>query len=669
MRRARVRPCRWALFLLFVCRGVSWSLEVPSGSQDLTELSLEELMGLRVTSVSRREERLIDAAGAVFVLTQDDLRRSGARNLPEALRGVPGLHMAQINASLWAVSIRGFTDRFANKLLVLVDGRNVASHLFSGVFFEGLDIPLSEIDRIEIVRGPGGALWGTNAVNGVINIVTRSGRETRGGSVEVNLETGERSIVGSGEGPLGTGSTYRIWGAGSEVDDLTQPGGGSARDGRTSVRGGARLDGGLGNGEYNLSAGLYEMESDRLNNTPQLDAPYARLLPDPLSLTGGYTSARWSRDRPASRSTDTLQVYVDLIRRSERTGTIKVRTIDIDFQSNVPIGESHDLLWGSEVRQIADELRTDAFHFSLSPSQRTSLLWSVFVQDQISLAERRVHLSLGSKLEYSEVTGEWNALPSVRARWNLRPNQVVWASASSSARTRGRSEADLEGFWLATVPTESGLPVRIVFTRGEGLGSEEMVAWELGYRSQPSAALAFDVAAFHNDYEHVLASCVGRLEPAAVPVPHLIQYMEGCEAGTATAEGLELALTWTLSPRWSWSLSASRLNFSTRLGDASAQWDGTSPRHMAQLRLQGDPAPGWKSDLAAYYSDSLPGAGSPAFVRLDLRLERELRPELSLELIGRNLLDGEHSESGDPFTGGVAAEIRRSFGASLRWRL
>jgi iron complex outermembrane receptor protein len=625
-------------------------------------------MGLRVTSVSRREERLLDAAGAVFVLTREDLRRSGARNVPEALRGVPGLHMAQINASQWAVSIRGFTDRFANKLLVLVDGRSVASHLFSGVFFEGLDIPLSEIDRIEIVRGPGGALWGTNAVNGVINIVTRSGRSEPGGSVEAGLETGERSVTAAGEGAWGRHAAYRIWGAGTEVDKLSQPGGASAHDGRTSMRGGARVDGDLGNGDYTFEAGLYRMEADRLNNLPQLDPPYVQAVDDPLFLSGGYTSARWSRRRPSSRSTDTLQVYADVFHREVLFSDIGVRTFSLDFQSDRPLGESHNLVWGSEIRLLSDEIRTFPTHFTIHPARRTSTLWSFFVQDQAALAQERVHLSLGSKLEYSELVGKWNVLPSVRARWNLPHNQVVWASASRSARSPGRSEVDLEKFWLATVPSGSGLPIQIVATRGKDAGSEEMIAWELGYRARPNAQVSFDVTAFHNDYEHVLTTCADRLEASATPVPHLTQYLRSCEGGTAEARGFETVLTWTPSRRWTWSLTASRLDFSASLQGDPSQWDGTSPRNMAQLRLQGDPAPRWKTDLSAYYSDSLPGQGVPSFLRADLRLERELRPGLSLELIGRNLLDEGHREFGAPLTGGVAAEVRRSTGVSLRWR-
>jgi iron complex outermembrane recepter protein len=665
MQRAGELICGWSLALWITGAAAAGALE-SARDPDLTELSLEELMAVRVTSVSRREERLFEAAGAVFVLTREDLRRSGARNLPEALRLVPGLHVAQINGSQWVVSARGFSDRFANKLLVLVDGRSVYTHLFSGVFWEDLDIPLSEVERIEIVRGPGGALWGANAVNGVINILTRRPQPTPGGTVDLGVETGEQWIAAAGEGAWGAHGAYRVWGAANEAEALARSDGGSAHDDRRSLRGGVRIDRRLAQGELTFDAGVRDLQAGQVTALPSIGPSLNEVFDDSLSMGGGHSLLRWTRRGPAG-ATSRLQVYYDQVHREELISDITVRTLDVDYQSFVPLGRNHELVWGGEGRRYMDDLRTVAPYFTFAAERRTVNLWSLFFQDQVSLAGGRLHLTVGSKAEHEDLGG-WNLMPSVRAQVELARDQIGWASVSRSTRTPGRAEADIAEVWLATVPSPAGLPVRIVIEGERHLDTEELVAWEIGYRAHPGTAVSLDLSIFHNEYEHVIASCRGDLVFASTPVPHLEQHFRVCNAGTAEGTGLEAALSWAPSARWRWSLAYSYLDFATDIPENLIPWNGSSPGHTAQLRLQGDPLPGWESDLALYYTESLPAQKAPTLLRLDVRLERELRPGLGLEIAGRNLLDGRHREFGTSRVGGIESEVRRSAGVALHWR-
>jgi len=667
MMRAKAWRCGCtALALVAACAGAAWGSAGPPRATDLTELSLEELMGLQVTSVSRREERLFDAAGAVFVLTREDLRRSGVHSLPEALRLVPGMHVAQVNNSQWAISTRGFSDRFAHKVLVLVDGRSAYSDLFSGVLWEDLEIPLAEVESIEVMRGPGSALWGANAVNGVISIVTRRPRGETGGTVELGVENGERRGTVSREGTWGERSAWRFWGGTGQVDAQAEAGGDSAHDGRRASCLGLQLGRGLAQGDLSIDLGVRRTDAGQTTVLPALTPPYGTPVEDSLSLSGVSSLVRWTRRRPSGGSAQLL-VFAEQSHREERLATYTVNALDVDFQSFVPLGPRHDLLWGGEIRRQADDFRNDPVYLSLAPARRTVELWNLFVQDQVTLAGGRSHLTLGSKAEHSEISG-WSLMPSARLQVELGGAQSGWASVSRSARTAGRAEADVDGAWLGTVPAPDGVPVRLIGTGSRDLDTEEVVAWELGYRVQPGAGLSLDLAAFHHEYEHVLASCSAGLTPETDTVPYRTQLVQGCNAGTARAAGVETSLVWSPSARWRWSAAYSYLGFTTHLPAGLDAWTGSSPRHMAQLRLQGDPRPGWETDLALFYTDSLPHQDVPAVLRLDLRLERTLRTGLGLEIVGRNLLDDRHREFGSSQLGGIATEVRRSAGIALHWR-
>ncbi len=622
-------------------------------------------MGLQVTSVSRREERLFDAAGAVFVLTREDLRRSGARTLPEALRLVPGVHVAQINGSQWAVSTRGFAGRFANKLLVLVDGRSVYTHLFSGVFWEELDIPLSEIERIEIVRGPGGALWGVNAVNGVINILTRAPERERGGSLDLAVESGERRLAVAAEGG-GAGGAWRAWGATTQTEGLARRGGGTAHDSWRSSRGGFRFDRPLGTGELAVDLGVRHRKADQTTHLPSLSPPFGSAVDASSELAGGYSLLRWTRTRP-SGAVERLQAYYESADRDELLSSLRVRTLDLDYQSFLPLGRNQELVWGGDVRRHADRLDGLSGQLAADPAERDLTVWSVFLQDQITLAAGRSHLTLGARAEHDGLSG-WSWMPSARWQMQLPGDQTLWASAARSVRTPGRLEAELEELWLATVPSPVGLPVRLVGQGAADLGTEEMVSWELGYRVQPGARVSLDLAVFDNDYEHVLGACGKEPVFVAGPIPHLLQVVQVCNAGTAQATGVETAVSWTPSARWRWSLGYSYLDFSTRLSGSFTSWEEASARHLGQLRLQGNPAAGWEADLGLSWAEPLVREGAPAWLRVDLRLQRELRPGLGLEIVGRNLLEERHQEVASTQIAGVVSEVRRSAGLAIHWR-
>jgi iron complex outermembrane receptor protein len=403
------------------------------------EMSLEELLDVQVTSVSKRPQSLSDAAAAVFVITNEDLRRSGVRNIPDALRMVPGINVARIGSNKWAVTARGFNGRFANKLLVLVDGRTVYSPTFSGVYWEALDLMLEDVERIEVIRGPGATLWGANAVNGVINIITRHAADSQRGLVSAGVGSEERGFAAARYGArLAEGTYGRLYAKAFERDAFAFPGGRGAGDGWQALRGGFRVDSQFsGQDGLTLEGDIHSADIDQQIVLPQLAAPFVRQVADTASVAQGNIMVRW--DHTASADSGwTLQAYYDHFARDEVFLDERRDTFDLELTYRVVSDRLHSVVWGSGYRLTRDEFDPTPI-VDVVPDSRTDQLFSAFVQDQIELVDDRLWLTLGSKFEHNDYTG-FELQPSARLGWTLDARNKLWASISRAVRTPSRGD-------------------------------------------------------------------------------------------------------------------------------------------------------------------------------------------------------------------------------------
>src|SRR5712664_1687432 len=473
---------------LAVCLTASTEAQTSRSVPDVTAISMEDLMNMQVTSVSKRTQKVADAAAAIFVITQEDMRRSGATSIPEALRLVPGLQVARIDQNKWAIGSRGFNGRFDNKLLVLIDGRSVYTPLLSGVYWNVQDVMLEDVDRIEVIRGPGATLWGANAVDGVINIITKSAKLTQGAGVTAGAGTEERAAGGVRYGgKLGDNTYYRAYTKYFDWGPSAYPLGMTAHDGWDALRGGFRADWTpAGANSLTLQGDIYRTRFDETLTVASLSAPYSNTFPNDGKYSGGNILGRWNHTSEGSSMS--LQMYYDntTIIYHNLLGDNQ-NILDIDFQHGFHIGDSQQFVWGVGYRSIRD--KNDAsFTVSLQPNQVTLNQFSTFLQDEISLVDNRLQITLGSKFERNEFTG-FEIEPNARLLWNLTPNQSIWTAVSRAVRTPALTE---EGLRLnsavippGTPPNPSPfLPAVVAVFGSHQFNSEDLLAYELGYRAQ-----------------------------------------------------------------------------------------------------------------------------------------------------------------------------------------
>src|SRR6266699_2702155 len=473
---------------------------------DVTAITLEDLMDLQVTSVSKRAQKLADAAAAIFVITQDDIRRSGASSIPEALRMVPGLEVARIDESKWAIGSRGFNGRFDNKLLVLIDGRSVYTPLFSGVYWNVQDVMLEDVDRIEVIRGPGATLWGANAVDGVINVITKKAKATQSAVVTAGAGTEERAAGGVRYGgKLGDNTYYRAYTKYSDWGPSAYPPGMTAHDGWDALRGGFRADWTpAGANSLTLQGDIYRTRFDETLTVASLSAPYSNTFPNNGKYSGGNILGRWNHTSEGSSMS--LQMYYDNTTITDHSLFGDHQNIfDIDFQHGFHTGDSQQFVWGFGYRSIHD--KNDAsFTVSLQPNQVTLNQFSTFLQDEISLVDNRLQITLGSKFERNEFTG-FEIEPNARLLWNLTPNQSIWTAVSRAVRTPALTE---EGLRLnsqvippGTPANPTPLPAVVAVFGSQQFNSEDLLAYELGYRVQATSSVSLDIATFYNNYSNL----------------------------------------------------------------------------------------------------------------------------------------------------------------------
>lgn len=650
--------------VLFLC------LALPAFAQeksdDLTNRSIEDLMNIQVTSVSKKEQTLSRTAAAVFVITQEDIRRSGASNIPDLLRVVPGMDVAQIDSNTWAISARGFNEEFSNKLLVMVDGRSVYTPTFGGVFWDTLDMPIEDIERIEVIRGPGGTSWGANAVNGVVNIITRKASETKGGLIVAgggNLDQGSGTLqYGS---PLGNSTNYRIYAKYFDQAQLPNLADQSGGDGWHMLRGGFRVDRSLfSRDNVTLQGDLYGgREGEGILSFGSTAASETQ-----ASLGGGYFQTIWNHAY-ATGSNTTLQITYD---RYVRNLPFRDRrsTVNVDFQDHFEWGSRQDFVWGGDYRYTNH--RSNSASVSYVPSDNIRQLFGSFVQDEIAVAPDRFYLTLGIRLEHNEYTG-LIALPDVRAAWQLNGHDTLWASVSSAKRTPSSGDTS-DHVTGSELPGSGGIPLLVVLDGNPNFKNERLLAYEAGYRAAILKSLTVDLSAFYNSYNSLRT-----IEPqapflqATPPPPVLVLPYEFRNEMQGEAHGFEMFANWKATSRWTLSPGYAFERLHMHLDPASHDTllfpdaEGGSPDHSAQIRSHLEVRHGLSWDASTYFVDRLPALSTPSYTRVDTGLTWGLTERGSLGVVGQNLVKDHRLEYLDK-TGLVQSGlVKRSVYGKFTW--
>lgn len=624
---------------------------------NLADASLEDLtrqavvvpaMDVEVSTVSRTTSTVGQSPAAVYVVTGEMIRRSGARSIPEALRLVPGVNVARISGNRWAVSVRGFNEVYANKLLVQIDGRTVYTPVFSGVFWDQQDVLLEDVDRIEVIRGPGATVWGANAVNGVINIITKRASDTQGVFAEGGGGTHERGF-GSFRygGAIGDSLHYRIYGLMLERDGGFAPS--DAGDDWRKRQIGFRLDWEPCDCQtLTVQGDFYEGTSGQRFDGVLPAPPFFQVgSANDEKPSGSNLLMRWSRKLDED-SDWSVQLYYDRAMRSSPDVGFRVdySTFDLDFQHRFPLGTNHSLVWGAGYRNTRD-VTVGNYIASFDPPVRSYGLISYFVQDQITLAPDRLFLTLGSKFEHNDFSG-FEFQPTARLLWTPSERRAVWASVSRAVRTPARSD---HGLRLVAFPAAlSFAPPGATFVRFEGsdgVEAEQLLAFEIGARAQPSDDYWWDLAVFSNHYDDLVMRFPVTPFPPAPFLPPAIWPWAAENAMRGHTYGFEMAATHRLTPCWDLrgGYSFLKVQLDGPPGQAGAgNQEGNAPQNQAFLQSSWDWGRGLELDLIGRYADSLPALGVPSYIVVDARVAWLPSETLEMAVVARHLLDSSHPE-------------------------
>lgn len=629
-------------------------------SLDTLDLSLEELMNVVVTSVSRKAQTLAKTAAAAYVIQAEEIRRSGATNIPEALRLAPGVQVAAIGANKWAVSIRGQADRFSNKLLVLVDGRSVYSPLFSGVIWETLDVPLENIERIEVIRGPGASIWGTNAVNGVINIITRSAFDTLGGfaSVAAGDEMRGQGLARYGSSP-DPDTAIQLYAKAQTNDPGVFAAGGKGADDWQTRSAGFKLEHLLNQDTFRFEGGLITSKAgdEIMMINPTSISPQRATQ----EMRSGHLLGHWE-SAPGESGQKSFQVYADHSDYDHIVLSERRTTLDLEFQQSLNPSPNQALTWGLGYRYSKDRIVASSV-ISLPESETSTSLYSVYLQDEITLAPERWRLSLGARLEHNDYTG-YEFQPNLRLLWTPDTQSSLWASIARAIRSPSRVERG----GTVTLPLSPASALQL----DNGLSTEEKLdALDLGWRYQFNRAFSLDMSAFAYRYSNLRDSAITGL-PIAQPGGYVFIPSINSNANSANASGFEVSLDWR--PRTEWRVQAAYSYFDSTVhlapGRLSSSYADASPAHLLSLRaslemsskLHGD---AWLRHVSHIANGSF---SIPAYTTLDLRLAWQAKPTLELSLTGQNLLDSAHLEYGSSFILSTPSEVQRGIYAKANWK-
>lgn len=671
--RALTNASGWlCLGMMLSMLGTQTSFAQLPQPKDLSEVSIEQLMNVEVTSVSKKGQKISKVAAAIYVIGQEDILHSGATNIPDLLRMAPGMDVAQIRADDWAISARGFNGVFANKLLVLVDGRTVYSPVYSGVFWFMQDVPLADIERIEVIRGPGATVWGANAVNGVINIITKSSKETHGGLIEgsTGSQLAGQGLVQYG-GAAGKSGDYRVFASYSGYDSLLGPNGREAADAWHMRHGGFRSDWALsGRDSLTVQGDIFSTDGgETISGFNSFAPPFQRVFNAPVESQGGNLLGRWKHI--FSPTSDTaLQVYFDRIDCTVYGVKGAIDTIDFDFQHHLALGARHDIVWGLGFRSTRDNFSPSPAT-SFSPARDTEMLTSAFAQDEIRLTAP-LWLTIGTKFEHSDDTGA-SLQPSVRLLWSADDHHSVWGAVSRALRQPSRTDNDFRANILG-FPGENGIPAVVSVFGNPSYQPESLTAYELGYRWAPVQRASLDVATFFNKYNRLKSVEPGTpyLETNPLPV-HVIIPNVFQNKSDANSYGAEISANLNVTSAWKLSASYSRFRmnlhpYASSTDTAPNLTNGDSPANQFQFRSYYTWLRNWDLDVSFYFVGRLADVSIPRYARLDSRLARRIGEWAELSIVGQNLLDGHHFEYAQTLEMAMAAQSRRSVYAKAAWR-
>ncbi len=663
------------IFLVLFCTEKTPAAEdeLPN---DLTELSIEELADLEVTSVSKKPQKISRSAAAIFVITGEDIRRSGVTSIPEALRMVPGLNVAKIDANKWAVSSRGFNGTYANKLLVLIDGRTIYSSFYSGVLWSSDDTLLEDIDRIEVIRGPGASLWGANAVNGIINIITKHTRDTKGGLISTGFGTEERGFINAryGDG-IGDKGAYRIYAKAFGRDESADINGTPTGDDWYKLQAGFRTDQSLSDrNDITLQGDIYQAESYENSTFPSYDPPFfsdTHTTQNPLS--GGNILGRWQH-RLSHQSDLVLQIYYDSTELTGSELSWQADTLDTDFQHTFSFGHRQEIIWGMGYRYSKDNFQPST-SISLDPKSQTHHLFNLFVQDEITIIKNHLLLTLGSKTEHNSDTGYENQ-PNARILWTPDDSHTFWAAVSRATRSPSRVENDMETL-LAVIPPLTDLnptpyPTALIFLGNENAESENLVAHEIGYRVQTNFHLMFDITAFYNLYDDLINSMPKQISFES-SLMRIIAPFEIRNLMEGETRGYEISAKWKPTDTLRLQAAYTYLDVDLKLKkgaplDTNLENHNSSPNHQFAFGTSMNLPWNLESDIWLRYVDDILDGNVESYTTTDVRLSWEPVNTLCVTLVGQNLLEQHHLEFIER-TGRVPhTEMERSVYAGIIWK-
>ena len=627
-----------------------------------TSSSVAPALQAEVTSVSRQVSTVGKSPAAIFVITNDMIRRSGARNVPAALRMAPGVHVARMNANTWSISIRGFSGRFADKLLVQIDGRTLYSPIFGGTIWDVQNVILEDVERIEVIRGPGATIWGANAVNGIINVITKQSEDTQGLLVQGGVGTEERGFgnVRLG-GQLGQNATYRVYGQGFDRDagfDAT----GLANDNWNLGQAGMRMDWKpTRNDHFTLQGDYYDGTAGFRNILPVPTPPFAASVSENQALVGGNVLGRWTHTFDDDTSWSTQFYYDRADRRYETTGLdFSIETIDLDTFYRFALGDRHNVIVGAGYRNISDQIVEAPYVFEFSTPRRSVNNFSYFIQDEVTLRDDELFLTLGSKFSHNDYT-QFEMQPTVRMLWTPTERHSIWGSVSRAVRTPSRTNNDLRFF----LPPDPALPgVFRAVSGNTAIESEDLLAYEIGIRAQPEEWFSWDATAFYNRYEDLIApSITGAPFLDVGPPPRFILPFGIFNARKGETYGFELAANLEMTPVWRLygTYSAIQTDYASDFPGA-----GLVPSNQIYLQSSWDLGRDWQFDAIWRYADTY--GGVPSYNTMDLRLGWQPALNFEMALVGRNLLDAGHYEYPADTVGLQRTEVEREIYGMVTWK-
>jgi len=635
---------------------------------DFLAMPLEQLMTLQLnSSVNKKEQSVKDSAAAIFVISNEDIRRSGATNIPQALRLAPGLQVAQIDANKWAISARGFNRRFANNLLVLMDGRTIYTPMFSGVFWNREDTPLEDIERIEVIRGVGAAMWGSNAVNGVINIITKSAKSTHGALLTAGAGNQEQGF-GSARygGQIGENFDYRVYGKAFKRNNNKTVSGENAHDDWENYQGGFKTQWTASAEDTVITQGdIYHSRTGDKGNFALSSGQILANQDSPASFQGGNIQTRWTHQFSATSET-ALQLYY----KQDDSNWLLVtpfhfheKTLDVDFQHRFSGFDSHDIIWGLGYRYFEYVAHGQNPKLSFNPAQGNLQLFSAFLQDEMSLIPDELKLTIGTRLEHNDFTG-FEVQPNIRLLWTADETQTVWGAISRAVRIPNIASKNIDRL-TNTVPQPLPLPAIAVTQAYPQMKAETVLEYSLGYRFQPNSTFSIDVNAFYNQYQRLMAMEVLSPNVVFAPSPHLEIPVQFTNKMKGESLGVELTAQWQptdwlkIQPSY-WFLKSNLHTPANAVFADGELIEKDSPQQQFHLKTSLVLPHHVELDTQLRYVDTVSHYQIPSYTTLDLRLGWKPLKNLELSVVGQNLLKKGHLEFGDDAFELQRTQIQRS---------